>query len=75
MLKVKIKLFATLRRGRFEIDEREFESGTTINSILKNLDLPEKDVSIIFFNGHHAYPGYQVKNEDTIAFFPPIGGG
>lgn len=75
MLNVTIKLFATLRQDRFDIAEKEFKSGTTINDVMQYLNLPEKDVSIIFVNGKHSKPDYTIQNHDTIAFFPPIGGG
>jgi molybdopterin synthase sulfur carrier subunit len=75
MLKVKIKLFATLRQARFDIAEKEFKEGITIDDIMQELNLPEEDVSIIFVNGRHADTAYKSQNNDTIAFFPPIGGG
>jgi molybdopterin converting factor small subunit len=75
MVNVKLKLFATLREDRFDIADREVKSGTSINDIMNELNLAEEDVAIIFVNNRHADPEYIIHNQDTIAFFPPIGGG
>ena len=75
MLIVKIKLFATLQKDRFNIAEKELKAGTTISDVMQYLNFSGKDVSIIFVNGRHSDPNYTIQNHDTIAFFPPIGGG
>ncbi len=74
-MKVKVKLFATLREGRFDIEDHEYSSGTTIQQIVHQLDIPEEKVSIIFVNGRHADLTHILSNEDTLALFPPVGGG
>ncbi|MCX8110305.1 MAG: MoaD/ThiS family protein [Syntrophorhabdaceae bacterium] len=72
---VMIKLFATLRTGRFSEKVYEIKPNTTISNIIEELGLPSEQVSIIFVNGRHAKPDTILKEGDEIAMFPPIGGG
>jgi len=74
-MQITINLFATLRRNRFDSDQREFPGGTTIRGILNDLSIPESDAAIIFVNGRHAEPDTLLLEKDTVSIFPPIGGG
>lgn len=70
-----VKLFATLRDGRFEIKEEEIEPGVLIEDIVNRYDIPREQAAIIFVNNKHAKFEYQLREGDTLAIFPPIGGG
>jgi len=70
-----IKLFATLRTGRFEEKTVEFPPGTTVDGVIRELALPEKDVTLIFINGRHADLTTPLSQNDILALFPPVGGG
>ncbi len=72
---VKVKLFATLRTGRFEVSEMELSSNTKIYELVNKLRIDKKDAAIIFINGIHADFDSAVKDGDDVAIFPPIGGG
>ncbi|HNS16049.1 MAG TPA: MoaD/ThiS family protein [Syntrophorhabdaceae bacterium] len=72
---IKVKLFATLREGRFTEGEREYPAGTTIGHIIQALEMDEKEAALIFVNGLHAKAGDELHDGDTLAIFPPIGGG
>jgi sulfur-carrier protein len=72
---IAIKLFATLRKGRFEEKRLEFPPGTTVSGIIRELDLPEKEVTLIFINGRHADLTTVLSAGDTLSLFPPVGGG
>jgi sulfur carrier protein len=74
-MKAKIKLFATLRNGRFDIKEMDLEEGTTILNITEHLGIEKKDAAILFINGVHAEPDSVIKEGDDVAIFPPVGGG
>lgn len=74
-MKAKIKLFATLRTGRFEVSEMELSEGTTIHDLINSLDIGVKEAAIIFINGIHAELDAVIKHGDEVAIFPPIGGG
>jgi ThiS family. len=72
---VTVKLFATLRQGRFNEEEREYPAGTAIEHIIRALGISEKEAALIFVNGRHAKTGDELSDGDTLAVFPPIGGG
>lgn len=74
-MKVTVKLFATLRKGRFDMETREYSPGTRISQVIHELNIPKDQVSIIFVNNRHAEPDRQLDDGDVVAFFPPIGGG
>ena len=74
-MKVTVKLFATLRKGRFDMETREYSSGTRISQVIDELNIPKNQVSIIFVNNRHSEPDRQLHDGDVVAFFPPIGGG
>ena len=74
-MQVLIKLFATLRNGRFEETMHEFPPGATISGVIKTLDLPGNQVTLILLNGRHALPSTELHDGDTLSLFPPIGGG
>ena len=72
---ITVKLFATLRQGKFDIDTLDLPPGTTVGDIVKRLNIPEKEVTLIFVNGLHGELQTEVKDGDTVALFPPVGGG
>jgi molybdopterin converting factor small subunit len=74
-MRITIKLFATLRTGRFDIETLEFSPGVTIDQVIKELGIPEEEVTLIFVNGHHADIHDTLTDGDTIGLFPPVGGG
>jgi len=74
-MKIQIKLFATLREGRGKVLEREYEEGTKISDILKDLDINEKDVAIILNKGINAKLDTIPVEGDYLSIFPPVGGG
>lgn len=74
-MKITIKLFATLREGRGKVLEKEYEEGTTIRDILKDVDIDEKEVAIMMKNGIHAKLDLVPSDGDYLSIFPPVGGG
>ena len=74
-MQIKINLFASLRKDRFDSAQREFPEGTTIQSLLSDLAISENDAAIIFVNGRHAELVAPMRDGDTVSLFPPIGGG
>lgn len=75
MIKVTVKLFATLQVGRFEIKEDQFEDGTTVKEIMGRYSLSQTQVLLVLVNGRHAALETVISDGDTVALFPPIGGG
>ncbi len=75
LMQITIKLFATLRKGRFEEKSVELSPGTTVGGVIRELELPEKEVTLIFINGRHADLTTILSAGDALALFPPVGGG
>ncbi len=74
-MKVKVKLFAMLREGRFEEEVREYDPQSTVGQVLGDLDIPVAKAKIIFVNNRHAKLDLELHDEDVLGIFPPIGGG
>ena len=74
-MKIKLKLFATLRNDRFDELELDVEKGSNVDILFDRFKLKQDDVAIIFINGRHADYNTLLNDGDDVAFFPPIGGG
>jgi sulfur-carrier protein len=72
---VTVKLFATLRKNRFDEKDLELHDGVTADKIIDMLAIPPTEVTLIFINGRHSVPETKLAEGDTLALFPPIGGG
>jgi len=73
-MRVTVKLFATFREGRFVEETREYAPAATVADAVSDLALEGK-VAIIFLNNRHARPDQPLSDGDTLALFPPVGGG
>lgn len=74
-MNITVKLFATLRSGRFEEGGLDLDEGATVRSVIETLAIRPDDAAIIFVNGRHAEPESRLSAGDTLSVFPPIGGG
>lgn len=74
-INVTVKLFAMLREGRFDVMTDGYPAGTTVSDIIQRLGIPDKEVTLIFINGRHGQKDTPLSEGDTIALFPPVGGG
>ncbi len=74
-MKVIIKLFATLRDGRGKIVEADYDEGTQIHQIIKDLMIEEKEIAILLKNGILAKMDDVINEGDYLSIFPPVGGG
>jgi molybdopterin converting factor small subunit len=80
-MKVKVKLFATLRNyGPTGVELGEsfsvaLEEGVTVAALLETLKIPRREAKIIMINGNNSEIGDKLIEGDTIAIFPPVGGG
>ncbi len=74
-MKIKIKLFASLRK--FGADEQvvDLPDNATVEDAINLLNLPEKFPLLKIVNGEHRPPGHLLKDGDELALFPPIAGG
>lgn len=74
-MQVNVKLFATLREGRFKAEVTELENESRVMDIIKKYDLPLEEVAICLVNGRDADNERVLQNGDTVSLFPPVGGG
>ena len=76
-MKVTVKLFAFLRKGRFKADVMEFPEETTVLQVLDALSITanERNIGIVFINGKHAPIEAVLQEGDILAIFPPVAGG
>lgn len=74
-MRVTVKLFATFRKGRFDVDVREVPAGTTVSEIAESVELPGKEIGIVLVNGRHAGLSKVLSEGDAVAIFPLVGGG
>lgn len=75
MMLVKIKLFATFRKGRFRENEMELAEGCKVGWVIDHLAIPRKELGIVFLNGLATTPETVLQEGDTLSIFPMVGGG
>lgn len=74
-MQITLKLFATLRDGRFETAPIEVPEGAFVSDAIEAAGVPPEAAAVVFVNGRHAGPGHPLSPGDTVAIFPPVGGG
>ena len=73
---VVVKLFAQYREGRFKAEQREYDIGTTAQTIIEALELESvSPLGVLMVNGRHVDTSYCIQEGDEIALFPKVGGG
>ena len=75
MMRVVVKLFASLRSYGPEEQEMELPENATVGDVVEKLCLPEKMPLLRIVNGEHRDRAHPLKEGDEIALFPPIAGG
>lgn len=74
-MRVRIRLYASLRKFGSEEQEMELPENATIEDVIKLLKLPEKIPMLRIVNGEHRTLKHPLKEGDEVALFPPIAGG
>lgn len=72
---VTVKLFATLREGRFQIKELDLQDRATVSDIAGQIGIAEKELALMLVNGRHVELDHVLSDGDTLSLFPPVGGG
>lgn len=80
MIDVQVKLFATLRRhfpklGIGEAMTVALPDKSTVRQLLKEMNLPDDQIQVVFVNGTVQKREYPLNDGDEIGIFPPVGGG
>jgi sulfur carrier protein len=74
-MNVNIRLFATLRQGRFSRQSIELPAGSRLMDVLARLNIGRHEVSIRILNGSTAEWDAPIGEGDTVSLFPLVGGG
>ena len=74
-MRITVKLFASLRTGRFDEASLELRDGATIADAIAAACIREGEATVIFRNSRHAETGEALTEGDTLSLFPPVGGG
>lgn len=76
LIHISVKLFATLSQYTPDSsDQYPVKAGSTVSDLVKQLNVPEKDVKLIFVNNKKGMLASVLNNNDRVGLFPPIGGG
>ena len=76
MIKIDLRLFVTLSKYLPDNSEGlEISEGTTVEKLILDVGIPKELVKLIFINGKKQNRSYQLKNNDRVGLFPPVGGG
>ncbi len=74
-MKITVKLFASFRTGRFDIETGDYPAGTTVADVADTLKLPQSELGIMMVNSRHVKHDRLLVDGDTLALFPLLGGG
>lgn len=74
-MKIKVRLFATLRAGRGKELELETDESITVLKLIDMLEIEQKDVALLLINGRDGSFEAKLAEGDVVSMFPPVGGG
>jgi molybdopterin synthase sulfur carrier subunit len=74
-MNVTVKLFASFRAGRFDIETGDYPAGTTVADVADSLKLPRTELGIMMVNNRHVKLDHVLADGDILALFPLLGGG
>jgi len=74
-MKVKVKLFASLRQFGPDEQVMELPDRTTIDEVVDLHKIPRTIRLLKIVNGEHRPAGHALNDGDDLALFPPIAGG
>ena len=79
-MKIELRLYASLaafmpKQAGGTALTIEMSDGTTIGDLLKQLEVPKKQIKVIFLNGIHASDEDILKDGDRVGIFPAVAGG
>jgi len=73
---IQIKLFASLKKFMPPSAENfAIETGISVRTLLRQLDIPEDMIKLVFINSVRAELTSTLKGGERVGIFPPVGGG
>lgn len=74
-MEVEVRLFATLREGRFAQQTVALPDGNRVADLIERLQLPREQVAILLVNGRNVPPECLLRSGDIVSLFPLLAGG
>jgi molybdopterin synthase sulfur carrier subunit len=74
-MNITVKLFASFRAGRFDIETGDYPAGTTVADVADSLKLTQSELGIMMINNRHVKLDRLLADGDILALFPLLGGG
>lgn len=74
-MQIEVRLFATLREGRFVKQPVELAAPCPTRDVLLLLGIREREVFLCLVNGEHSKLDRVLANNDVVSLFPAVGGG
>ncbi len=72
---VKVRLIGAFRVDRFKEQEADYPPGTRVEEIVGQLEIPRRALGTVLINGVHSRIEDPLKEGDTLALLPILGGG
>ena len=74
-MQIEVRLFATLREGRFVTKRVELSAPCPIHDVLHSLGIRDAEVFLCLVNGQHCKLDRTLADGDVVSLFPAVGGG
>jgi molybdopterin converting factor small subunit len=76
-IEITVKLFAQYREGKFKVESRRYPEGTVVDEIIAEtgINIERYPIGVMIINGRHVQGDRPLKDGDTLALFPKVGGG
>ncbi len=74
-MQVEVRLFATLRLGRFKKRTMDLSARACLRDVLWEADVPAEAVALPLVNGRYSRLDQLLASGDVLSIFPAVGGG
>jgi molybdopterin converting factor small subunit len=74
-MKIKVKLFAQFRHGRFKEKQLEYLAPMEIRQVLDDLGIVADEVGVLMVNSRNVSVDTLLVDGDVLGVFPLVGGG
>lgn len=75
VIQIKVRLIGAFRINRFKEQDSEYVDGTSVEEIVAQLNIPRRALGTVLINGVHSGVDATLKEGDTLALLPILGGG
>lgn len=74
-MQIKVRLIGALRIDRFKEKVADYPVDTRVVEIVEQLQIPQRSLGTVLINGLHAGINDPLREGDTVALLPILGGG